>query len=123
MIPHLEERLFRDSCDENKVIEIASLVRPLPLPRRLSHSHPQLQKGTSGARSDDTKSLKGTILDWIAPSENKLLRPPLARNTKIDQGFNHPRTGFLLCPAGLDWDDKEYVSLMLLAALGINDST
>jgi hypothetical protein len=66
----------------------------------------QLQKGASSARSDDTKSLKGTVIDWIAPDGGSL-SPPIPRNSKIDRGFNHNRTGFLLCPAGLDWEDPK----------------
>jgi hypothetical protein len=37
------------------------------------------------------------------------LNPPLARNVKIDRGFHHDRTGALLCPAGLDWANTEWV--------------
>lgn len=66
----------------------------------------QIQKGVSSARSDDTKGLKGTILDWIVPRGQALI-PPLARNIKTDRGFHHERTGALLCPAGLDWSDPE----------------
>lgn len=66
----------------------------------------QIQKGVSGARSDDTKSLKTVVIDWIAlPGQH--LYPPLARNIKVDRGFHHDRTGFLLCPAGLDWNNAE----------------
>jgi len=68
----------------------------------------KIQKGISSARSDDTKSLKGVILDWITP-EGQHLEPPLSRNVKSNRGFNHDRTGCLLCPAGLDWSDCEYV--------------
>lgn len=64
----------------------------------------QIQKGVSGARSDDTKSLKGAILDWIPPLKQPL-NPPLSRNVKIDRGFHHERTGSLLCPTGMDWSD------------------
>ncbi|KAG2752866.1 hypothetical protein P692DRAFT_201838181 [Suillus brevipes Sb2] len=65
-----------------------------------------LTKGASGARGDDTKSLKGSVLDWITPKGQNLV-PPLARNVKIDRGFHHERTGALLCPAGLDWSHSE----------------
>ncbi|KAL4065286.1 hypothetical protein J3A83DRAFT_4360544 [Scleroderma citrinum] len=51
-----------------------------------------LSKGTSGARGNDTKSLKGAVLDWITPREQSLV-PPLACA--------------LLCPAGLDWSNPE----------------
>ncbi|KAG1762159.1 hypothetical protein EV702DRAFT_1183121 [Suillus placidus] len=42
-------------------------------------------KGASGARGDDTKTLKSAS----------------------DRGFNHEVTGGLLCPAGLDWSNVE----------------
>jgi hypothetical protein len=68
----------------------------------------KIQKGASHARADDTKSLKGAIIDWIMP-KGGLLTPPLARNVKIDRGFHHDRTGALLCPTNLDWSDIKYV--------------
>ncbi|EGO04310.1 hypothetical protein SERLA73DRAFT_43921, partial [Serpula lacrymans var. lacrymans S7.3] len=55
---------------------------------------------------DNTKALKGTIIDWITPKDQHL-DPPLHRNIKSTRGFNHPRTGRLLCPAGLNWDDPD----------------
>jgi len=66
----------------------------------------QLQRGASSARSDDTKALKGSILEWIVPL-GRTLNPPLARNVKMDRGFHHERTGALLCPTGMDWSDPE----------------
>ena len=68
----------------------------------------EIQKGVSSARSDDTKSLKGPILDWIVP-QGQSLQPSLARNVKMDRGFHHDRTGALLCPTGMDWSDVEWV--------------
>jgi|ERR1700676_2784775 len=68
----------------------------------------QIQKGSSQSRSDDTKTLKSVILDWIMP-RGQALNPPLARNIKHDRGFHHEKTGALLCPAGLDWSDAESV--------------
>jgi len=65
-----------------------------------------LRKGASGARGDDTKSLKGNILDWIIP-KGQSLNPPLYRNQKIDRGFHHERTGSLLCPVDLDWSIQD----------------
>ena len=67
----------------------------------------QIQKGVSSAHADDTKSLKGSILDWITP-QGQPLNPPLAHNIKSDRGFNHEQTGALLCPASLNWSDLEY---------------
>ncbi|KAJ3529028.1 hypothetical protein NMY22_g9167 [Coprinellus aureogranulatus] len=83
MVPGLEDRLYSEDVDESDVLEIATL----------------LQKGASSSRSDDTKSLKGVVIDWITPN-GESLRPPIARNIKTERGFNHPRTGFLLCPRG-----------------------
>jgi len=72
-------------------------------------SHPsKIQKGISSARSDDTKSLKGMVVDWITPRDMPLV-PPLSRNVKMNRGFHHSVTGALLCSAGLDWRDAEWV--------------
>ena len=68
----------------------------------------KIQKGISSARSDDTKSLKAVVVDWITPRD-KPLNPPLSRSTKTTRGFRHPATGALLCPAGLDWQNQELV--------------
>ncbi|GBE89789.1 hypothetical protein SCP_1701140 [Sparassis crispa] len=93
MIPGLEERLINGS--EEEVAVVASLI----------------QKGAASARSDDTKSLKGAILDWIT-SKGQSLYPPLSRNVKVDRGFHHERTGSLLCPAGMDWSNDETKQLL-----------
>jgi hypothetical protein len=77
----------------------------------------QIQKGVSGARSDDTKSLKSVIIDWITPADQPL-SPPLPRNVKTARGFNHDRTGFLLCPVGLDWTNAEYGHCTFRTPLG-----
>jgi hypothetical protein len=75
----------------------------------LNNYSTQIQKGSSSARADDTKGLKGVILDWITPP-GEALRPPLSRNVKTDRGFFHDTTGRLLCPIGFDWDDPAYAS-------------
>jgi len=68
----------------------------------------KIQKGVSSARSDDTKSLKGVVLDWITLRSMPLV-PSLSQNVKTNRGFHYPVTGGLLCPAGLDWNDPEQV--------------
>ncbi|KAG1866328.1 hypothetical protein C8R48DRAFT_747584 [Suillus tomentosus] len=65
-----------------------------------------LGKGASGARGDDTKTLKSAVLEWLMPRGQPLI-PPLSRNIKSDRGFNHKVTSRLLCPAGLDWSNIE----------------
>jgi hypothetical protein len=59
--------------------------------------------------------LKSVIIDWITPA-NGILVPPLQRNVKTDRGFHHPRTGELLCPVQLDWEDHKYVCLLFYDA-------
>ncbi|KAH6913576.1 hypothetical protein BKA70DRAFT_1370033 [Coprinopsis sp. MPI-PUGE-AT-0042] len=86
--PTLEERLCTGS--EQELYHIADMIT----------------KGASSARSDDTKSLKSVIVDWITPPHGALL-PPLQRNIKTDRGFYHNRTGELLCPVNLDWNDPQ----------------
>ena len=66
----------------------------------------QLRKGVLGARGDDTRSLKGAVLDWIVPI-GQTLNPLLNRNKKDDHGFKHEHSGALLCPINLDWSDDE----------------
>ena len=68
--------------------------------------HWQIQKGANGARADDTKGMKGPIINWITPKGQSLV-PHIPRNVKAGRGFNHERTGALLCPAGLDWKNIE----------------
>ncbi|KAH6872022.1 hypothetical protein BKA70DRAFT_1130313 [Coprinopsis sp. MPI-PUGE-AT-0042] len=88
LVPGLEKRLCNGSDED--IFHVAELI----------------QKGSAGARADDTKGLKGVILDWITP-RGQSLQPPLMRNVKTDRGFYHPRTGELLCPIGHDWNDPE----------------
>ncbi|KZP11713.1 hypothetical protein FIBSPDRAFT_756419 [Athelia psychrophila] len=71
-----------------------------------THISDMLQKGVNAARADDTKGLKTAIIEWIAPAGQPLV-PPLTRNNKVDRGYNHPRTGQLLCPAAWDWNDDD----------------
>ncbi|KAG1779360.1 hypothetical protein EV702DRAFT_1178492 [Suillus placidus] len=65
-----------------------------------------LGKGVSGARGDNTKSLKSAVLEWLVPRGQPVI-PPLSRHIKSDRGFNHEVTGALLCPAGLDWSNAD----------------
>ncbi|TDL20869.1 hypothetical protein BD410DRAFT_841057 [Rickenella mellea] len=64
-----------------------------------------LQMGGSRARSDDMRGIKIQIVEWIKTNPNIALNPPLLPKQKTGRGFDHPRTGFLLCPAHLNWDD------------------
>ena len=52
--------------------------------------------------------MKGPIIDWITP-KGQSLTPHIPRNVKAGRGFNHDRTGALLCPAGLDWNNVAWV--------------
>ncbi|KAH7916871.1 hypothetical protein BV22DRAFT_1108643 [Leucogyrophana mollusca] len=88
LVPGLETRLMESS--EEQVISIADMI----------------QKGANSARADDTKGMKSAIIDWITP-RGQSLTPHIHRNVKSGRGFNHERTGALLCPAGLDWANTE----------------
>jgi hypothetical protein len=80
-------------------------------------------KGLFSTQSDDTKSLKGAVLDWIFPMDEDMrnvlpIDPPPqsltgtgSQNIKTNQGFkfHHPITGELLCPAGLNYNDADQV--------------
>ncbi|KAJ3518195.1 hypothetical protein NMY22_g13809 [Coprinellus aureogranulatus] len=89
LIPGFQERLM--TCEsEEQIMAIAGMI----------------QKGAASARSDDTKSLKGAVIDWIQqPGKQEV---PLSRSMKPKRGFEHERTGFLLCPPDIDWNDPEY---------------
>ncbi|KZP29412.1 hypothetical protein FIBSPDRAFT_908305 [Athelia psychrophila] len=86
LVPTLAERLADGSQEE--VAHIANM----------------LQKGVSAARADDTKGLKGAVVDWIAVKGQK---SDLSRHVKSDRGFHNDRTGELLCPAAWDWKDDK----------------
>ncbi|KIJ05874.1 hypothetical protein PAXINDRAFT_20896 [Paxillus involutus ATCC 200175] len=88
MVPGMEARLMESS--EEEVVHLADLI----------------QKGANGARADDSKGMKTAIIDWITP-KGQSLNPHIPRNVKAGRGFNHERTGALLCPAGLDWENTE----------------
>ncbi|KAI6012367.1 hypothetical protein EDC04DRAFT_2870892 [Pisolithus marmoratus] len=85
----LEPRLVASSKEE--VVEIGELI----------------QKGINGARADDTKGMKGTIIDWIT-LKGQLLSPHIPCNVKSGRGFNHEHTGALLCPAVFLYADYTY---------------
>jgi hypothetical protein len=68
----------------------------------------QIQKGVNASRADDTKGMKSAIIDWITPPDRDLV-PRLNRKHKFDRGFQHETTGALLCPAGVNWNDLQWV--------------
>ena len=107
MVPGLEERLMEGG--DGDVVSIAEMVGLIISTVMDCIDVRKLQKGVSGARADDTKGLKGPILNWIIP-QGQPLNPSLSCNMKVDRGFHHERTGFLLCPTGEDWSDVEFSS-------------
>ncbi|TEB09007.1 hypothetical protein FA13DRAFT_1760001 [Coprinellus micaceus] len=58
----------------------------------------------SSARSDDVKSLKSAVIDWITPPGG-VLTPNIPRHSKDGRGFYHEVTGKYLCPTDYDWSD------------------
>ncbi|KAF7976898.1 hypothetical protein HWV62_5455 [Athelia sp. TMB] len=73
-----------------------------------AHLCSMIQKGIANSRGEDTKGLKGVMIDWLTKPGVPLI-PPLYRNSKSERGYNHPITGRLLCPAGWDWEDPNVV--------------
>lgn len=102
-IPGLEDKLM-NAASEDEVHGIATIVSFAAMIGDICLIYFQIQKGASSARSDDTKSLKSAIIDWLVPLGEPLV-PPITRNVKIERGFNHNVTGALLCPTGVDWSD------------------
>lgn len=103
-VPGLEDRIV--ATDEEQVLYIAEQACHIFKLKDILLISFQLRKGVSGARGDDTRSLKGAVIDWITPM-GQTLTPPLTRNKKDDRGFKHERTGALLCPIDLDWSNSE----------------
>ena len=112
-VPGLEEKIMNNKS-KKEVHGIAILVSPIEnWAYRLLYYYCsdfctlfQLQKGASSARTDDTRSLKSAIIDWLFPAVGEPPIPPLSQKNKAGRGFNHEVTGALLCPAALDWKDK-----------------
>jgi hypothetical protein len=87
MIPGLEQRLMDEGGDE-EILTIAELVcASSSIYCNISFTAPQqIQKGASGARSDDTKSLKGPSLIGSPPRVNHSTLPFLV-TSKVIAGF------------------------------------
>lgn len=107
MVPGLEDRI-QDFDELEVVADHVSALLKYPLPFWLLCVL-QLCKGGASARGDDTKGLKGAIIDWITP-KGDILTPSLSRNSKLTRGFHHETTGTLLCPTFLDWSDHKCVN-------------
>ncbi|KAF6750851.1 hypothetical protein DFP72DRAFT_851379 [Ephemerocybe angulata] len=86
LVPGLEERLLEaNGDDDGAIFDIAT------------------HKGAASARSDDTKSLKSAVIDWITPSDGEPLRPPLARNVKVDRGIKEQLRNKTMAIPGNHW--------------------
>ena len=53
-------------------------------------------------------------MDWVGGTSDVPVHLPLSRTMKQKRGFEHERTGFLLCPTELDWNDPECVLIFLV---------
>ncbi|TEB19261.1 hypothetical protein FA13DRAFT_1719015 [Coprinellus micaceus] len=104
-----DEDLSHNELSEQRLYQYLLKLSP-GLEERLNTGSDQdlhyITKGISSARSDDTKSLKAAVVDWITPN-NQVLSPSIQRNVKDNRGFHHPRTGELLCPVNFDWNDEK----------------
>lgn len=108
-------RYLKDSCrrlpqllesqdSTTRLKEVARLVRlsyyfvPLTLTFLVLS---KLDDGRGEARHTDTSRIKTTILQEFG------IQPPLDPKAKHTWGFHHPRTGTLLTPIEMDFDDPE----------------
>ena len=68
MVPHLRECLMETSDEECMMMADLVGVSVYPSVIAITLCRPlKIQKGIVSARSDDAKSLKGVVLDWIVP--------------------------------------------------------
>jgi len=97
IVPGLEEQIMTSSTNED-LLHIADLecVTSCYLQEYIVMFDFQIQKRSSSAHADNTKSMKGPMLDWIA-SKDGYLDPCITQNNKLGRGFHYPVTGFLLC--------------------------
>ncbi|KAF7971690.1 hypothetical protein HWV62_20140 [Athelia sp. TMB] len=74
----------------------------------------KMEVGRKQAIQRDVKHLKNMVPEWIIPGE---------RLKNIDEkptrGFNHEKTGALLCPINLDWSDSNVRSILLCGDLDL----
>ncbi|KAI0362803.1 hypothetical protein OH77DRAFT_1417095 [Trametes cingulata] len=70
-----------------------------------------LLSGGNAARSDDTRSIKIAIIEWLSDSL-KQAKVVLHPTNKSQRGFNNPVTGRLLCPIVLDYADESIRKLL-----------
>ncbi|TEB03997.1 hypothetical protein FA13DRAFT_1581798, partial [Coprinellus micaceus] len=103
LCPHLHERIFRMKWTDDDLTYVAD----------------KLKKGISDARSNDLKTLKSAIIDWITP-QGGVLTPSLLRSSKMGRGFHHPVTGKLLCPTDYDWTDPSVQTRLRSGELAVS---
>ncbi|KAH9854398.1 hypothetical protein C2E23DRAFT_726445 [Lenzites betulinus] len=70
-----------------------------------------LLSGSNAARSDDTRSIKIAIVEWLS-SELAAAGVVLHPKDKTQRGFGNPVTGRLLCPIELNYDDDNIRKLL-----------
>ena len=115
MIPGLEERIMGGS--EEEVVFIADLVRTLTVYSPASYlTESQIKKGAASARADDTKSLKGAILDWITPRGQPLNPPCLVMSRLIGAFITSARE---LCYALPVWIGRTMSSFYVMFGVGL----
>ncbi|KAF7972040.1 hypothetical protein HWV62_19169 [Athelia sp. TMB] len=107
--PERKRRVFLLFLDPSKSTdEICRICKTDPMVHVGQHFGRTIQKGIANSCGENTKGLKGVMIDWLTKPGVPLI-PPLYRNSKSERGYNHPITGRLLCPAGWDWEDPNVV--------------
>lgn len=106
MVSWLEEWIMNES--EMEVVEIAEQVHSIKLYSLFSDKRLilwQALKDVVHCQSQWHQGLEEGY-SWLDYSTWPI---PCASHIKIDHSFNHKWTGSLLCPAGLNWSDPEWV--------------
>jgi len=69
-------------------------------PEELNDLCKAMNEKISGARSDDSGSLRDDALNYLIWDTDERLNPPIAKKMPKSgtRGFNHPQLGYLLCP-------------------------
>ena len=101
----LEDRLADAELKEVQLI--SDLVGSTEL---LPNIFTSIQKGANASCANDTKGMKGAVINWITPSDHDLA-PSLHHKHRFDRGVQHEATGALLCPARVNWSSTQWVTV------------
>lgn len=105
LIPNFQERV--DKSDPEDLVEFYQQVNHDIHVISISESdRGQLQIGANNALSDDVRSIKQAVGNWLNTQMKPVPSPTLDKDCRGQRGLQHDSTGFLLCPIEFDWEDE-----------------